>query len=148
MVQPSPWWGCSSPVHRALAFPLEGWTGGESCSLDSWAEGGGKLENAYSECRRMEKKQRFSHLEVPQPLPPSTKENPWEAVPPLGCDPLPRLSTDTAALHCWMLLATVRETKWVHSYRSVKLGWITFKSFTHAKKSYTCLLNKDHLWIY
>lgn len=52
----------------------------------------------------------------------STKENPWEAVPRLGCDPLPRLSTDTAALHCWMLLATVRETKWVHSYRSVKLG--------------------------
>lgn len=59
------------------------------------------MENAYSECRRMRKKQWFTHLVAPQPPP-----NAWAVT----C-----ASTDAAALHCCVLLATVMETKWVHT---------------------------------
>lgn len=77
----------------------------------------------------------------------STKEKPWEAVPRLGCDPVRAQMLLLSTAGCfWPLWWKQSECTLLQVYE-IRLN-NTFKSFTHAKKSHTCLLSKDNLWIY
>lgn len=128
-----PWGGDAALWCTRLWLFQEGWTGGESCSLDNLTEWGGRLENAYSECRRMEKEQWFSHLLHLSLFLTGTKENPWEAVPQLGCDPVQTQILLLSTAGCfWPLWWKQSECTLLQVFE-IRLN-NPFKSFTHAKK--------------
>lgn len=135
MVQPTPGQGCSSLVHKALAFPSEEWTRGESCSLDrsvkeeeSWkmhmlTAGGWKRNNSSPT---------LWHLSL---FLRGTKESPREAVPGLGCDSVwaQRLLLSTAGCF-WPLWWKPSGCTLLHVYE-IRLNNM-FKKASHMERSH------------
>lgn len=122
---------------QGFGFSIRGVDQGWELQPGSLSEGGGKLENAYAECRRMEKKQ-FSHLVAPQPLPKRHQGKPQGGCARLGlwlcehrdcCSPLLDASGhcdgNQVAAHCYM---------------SMKSGWITCLKKLHTWKEVMHLL--------